>query len=525
MMDLQTVVPCLQQDHTDLVPACSTYFDCGLTTFLKPGHSVVKSLWVADRVDPVSHHEDPTAPVQYCRSIRYHQVEATRIRRYLQCHHDHSLTTMSEFFGFFCHHRIKQCYPRPTDAGLPTTLPELPLGIHYAQASTDGRWRSLHGVWAIENGKIWVAPWIQSSEVIILKWDGLDRQMVDNKPMDPSPLLRKAIYEYVFWQHAGRWDQEWAAAQDAQIKYEATREALVRECMRETQSRVRTPSQAQDVEMEGWVVGVGSSSTIGTGGSSGSGSGSGGGSGTGGGSGSGSGSGTGGGSGGGSTSTMVIQNTQQPDVVVYCTTNDVNAPAPTGNPVTVSVPAGVSGASVTVLTTATQEEIAAAQAQANLNAIAIRTAQAQSQLSCTWSNSTQTAQFTCSDTTVKTGTSLAGTITSDISQTDANNKAKAAALADAQNQCSLVGPGNPQVTAFAMKTIQMPTVPGHPPIICTARVTVIVPPNTVHADTIGHATLEAQNLAQQEADLLIQGQTVCGAKTFIYNPSGPPSQQ
>jgi hypothetical protein len=244
MIDLQTYDECLKQDHTALFPACATYFDCGLTVFNKPAHSQINRLSVADRTDPVTHHEDPAADIRFCNAIEYHQTEATYLQRYRQCHHRTRTITPALFFGI-CGHRVKRCYPRPTDAGLPAGLPPLDMGLHYAQTSTDARRRSPSGVWAIERGKIYLAPWIQSSEVVIVKWDGVDMQMPDNKPMDSDFLLFRALRAWVRWRHAYEWDHEPETAAEAREEYLEARKELIERCIRETMVRERQPSQAQ----------------------------------------------------------------------------------------------------------------------------------------------------------------------------------------------------------------------------------------------------------------------------------------
>lgn len=525
MIDIQSVVECLQQDHTDLFPACSTYFDCGVTVFQKPAHSMIKEIWVADRTDPVSHHEDPEAAIQFCNKVRYDQIEATHMLRYRECHHRGMISTMALFFGFFCGNRRKMCYPAPTDEGLAlNTLPALPLGIHYAQSSTDAQHRARHGVWAIERGKIYVAPWIQSSEVVIVKWDGLDRQMSDNSQMDSDPLLQKALFNYVRWQHALINDHEYADAELAERAYYDARADLVQQCLRETMVFKRTPSQASSspasisnlyfndtassytaqcpsgttgdpVTITIPVGSVSSSSSVSdanaiaqaqakqqaqaalqcnTGGGSG---------------------------GGGTGGTFTAWNTIQPNVTVSCTSDDPDAPAPTGSQVTMPVPAGIAQG-----TGSTQ---AGAQAAANAAAIAQVTAQAKLGLHCTWYNSPQTAKFQCPAGNVITETTPAGDKSSTVSQDDANAQAAAAAMTSASSQCT-GAVGNPPITQ---------TVSGVGPNHCYLSVSVTVPQDFIVMPP-DQVVAYVQNLAQQAAqntwDSMSHVAGKCGTFNFVY---------
>lgn len=49
LIELQTFVPCLQQQHTNIIPACATLYQCGLTVFDQPPHSIVRKVYVIDK--------------------------------------------------------------------------------------------------------------------------------------------------------------------------------------------------------------------------------------------------------------------------------------------------------------------------------------------------------------------------------------------------------------------------------------------------------------------------------------------
>lgn len=236
MMDLQQWVPCLQQDNTDIRPQCSTLYNCGLTVLDAPRGHIMK-LQVIDKINPDTHLEDADAADDYCAAITYSQVDPCYVRNYLHLSHSNGCCLpILPFFGL-----ITQCahYPTPTDEGLPPGLPPLPLGYHYPQGSTDranGR-RSHAGVWAIERGKIYIAPWIQSTESVLITWDGLKRSWSDGDLMDEDPMLAKAVFEYVRWQHASKYDHDPVDAADAQAAFIQARIELIRECREETRVR------------------------------------------------------------------------------------------------------------------------------------------------------------------------------------------------------------------------------------------------------------------------------------------------
>lgn len=248
IIDLQTWVPCLQMDNTDMFPQCSTTYNCGLTVLPCP-RGAIKSLSIIDKLDPETGLEDATAADDYCSKITYPEVDFCHVRRYL----DRSRQTggccgVGAWFGLpFVYDRpSSRLYPVPTDEDVPSGLPTLPMGFHYPQESTDRTYgRAGHGVWAKERGNIYVAPWIQSTETIIVVWDGIKRSWADADPVDDDPLFSKAVEEYVRWQHSKKWDRDAETIQDAYSEYGVTRQMLMRQCREETRVRNCEPSRAR----------------------------------------------------------------------------------------------------------------------------------------------------------------------------------------------------------------------------------------------------------------------------------------
>jgi hypothetical protein len=202
---------------------------------------------IVGRGQPVS----ATSPDDWCSKIFYNQIDPCHFKAFAQlsrrpgCCVDPFL-----FFGISCTPSSASLRFPPTDAGLPAGLPSLPLGFHYAQTSTDRvsgdkRWRSPAGVWALERGKIWIAPWIQSTETVIVTWDGIKRTWNDADAIDDDPLLSEAVEEYVRWKHSDKYDEDEAGALRAATNYAAAKAALIHQCREETRVRECEPSHAR----------------------------------------------------------------------------------------------------------------------------------------------------------------------------------------------------------------------------------------------------------------------------------------
>lgn len=251
LVDLQTVVLCLQQDNTDIYPQCSTTYKCGLTVIPAP-RGIIRKLSVIDKIDPTTHLESATAADDYCSEIAYSEIDFCHINRYLAMSHKNGwCPNLGLWFGLGCcdfspwFGTFHRNYPTPTDEGVPAGLPPLPLGFHYPQTSTDSTRRAYHGVWAKDRGNIYLAPWIQSTESILLKWDGIKRKWNPGDPIDDDPLLSRAVEAYVRWQHAKKWDKDEQAAAEALADYRDAVVWLVHQCREETRIRGCEPSLAR----------------------------------------------------------------------------------------------------------------------------------------------------------------------------------------------------------------------------------------------------------------------------------------
>jgi hypothetical protein len=242
ILDLQQFVPCLQQDHTDVVPACSSFYRCGITMFNAP-RGFIK------RVSVIG--SDPSGDPDYCKEVEYRQIAPHYIRGWLQRHGRDERNGFLDLPAFFaldpCLCR-KAMFPVPTDSGLPAGLAPLQLGAHYAQGSTDRPRRSRAGVWAVERGVLQLAPWINVEkwpETVLILWDGIKRTWSDSDPVDPDPLLGAALEEFVRADHARKFDRDFDVAQAAEAAYFEARKNLWHNCRNETRTREREPAMGR----------------------------------------------------------------------------------------------------------------------------------------------------------------------------------------------------------------------------------------------------------------------------------------
>ena len=67
--------------------------------------------------------------------------------------------------------------------------------------------------------QIFIAPWIQSTETIVIEYDGLKRNWQNSDLVDQDPNLLKAVQWSVLWQHALKYDRDYDSANAAVASY------------------------------------------------------------------------------------------------------------------------------------------------------------------------------------------------------------------------------------------------------------------------------------------------------------------
>ena len=239
MIDLQKWVPCLQQNHTDVHPACSTYVQCGITLFEAPP-GVVSRIYTIVNGD-------------WCTKVPYESGAMASI----QCWSAN----------------LRQRFTSPANVGLPGL--DSGAGARYAEASTDkacGRARC--GLWVIHRRRLNIVPWIQSNEDLVVEWDGVKHDWAAGDMLDNdnvwTPDVAAAVKAYVAWEHERDY---WSENDPQAIEYkkltyenaradlmywcrERTRQQEAKECCQRGLTRDELAAEAVPVASSGQVFAV-----------------------------------------------------------------------------------------------------------------------------------------------------------------------------------------------------------------------------------------------------------------------------
>lgn len=207
MVEIQRYVPCFRERNESVFPQCSTYYKCGTTVLDAPRGRITK-VYVTEGND--------------CQPVTY---QPTSLRE-VQC----------------WSRRFVEIVDAPDNSG----LEPLKLGFKYPEASTDSEFgRALTGLWAIDSrgsgARIVIAPWIQSTESVIVEWAGLKTSWSDTDLVDDDPDLKKAVRMYVRYMYENMYVCDRVSTGVCKMAYDDALGELIYECNEQTRQRRAEP--------------------------------------------------------------------------------------------------------------------------------------------------------------------------------------------------------------------------------------------------------------------------------------------
>lgn len=209
MIDLQSSIDCLQENHIDVVPHSATFFRCGLSMIESP-RGVIRQVTVVE--------------ADYCNPVTYHP---------------------RNFDALYCwSRRFNELVTAPANTG----MPEIPLGFKYPEKSTDSEFgRALRGLWAINKTKLYIAPWIQSTESVLVEWDGFKRKWADSDLVPDEDDLKRAVRLFVQREYARDFEKDYVDSKAYDLEYRDIRSDLMIRCRDERKTQ---PDKVCESEMD-----------------------------------------------------------------------------------------------------------------------------------------------------------------------------------------------------------------------------------------------------------------------------------
>ena len=142
LIDLQKRVKCFQTDNRSVYNQEETFFSCGATVFDAP-RGFLKRLYTVIATD-------------FCSKVFYTGVDEDEFNQRLAWHESCGKSySPTEYYD------------------------DLPYYVEYANSGDDKTCRATEGWWTLSRGQIWMFPHINSTEQVILEWDGVKRSWAD----------------------------------------------------------------------------------------------------------------------------------------------------------------------------------------------------------------------------------------------------------------------------------------------------------------------------------------------------------
>jgi hypothetical protein len=203
MIDLQKWVPCLASHNTTQYPFCGTYWEDAKTVFDQPNGIIRRLFTVAN---------DDWRDKVHLWSSNFHEIE---------------------------------CWAKALwDADTPATE-SIQQGFYNASKNTDTKFeRARTGIWAINRRRVYVAPYIQSNEIVVVEWDGVNQVWADTDGVNTAWWtidVQEAIKWYVKWQHEYNFSDV-ALGRQCEAMYKEKLSDLIWECREKTKQQENDPT-------------------------------------------------------------------------------------------------------------------------------------------------------------------------------------------------------------------------------------------------------------------------------------------
>ena len=167
LIQLQRAVPCLRSRNFNTIAFSDTFFRCMMTVVPKPD-GIIKRVWTYSTTD-------------MCDDVLYTPTSRIHLERLVK---EACGTGVSPRGGI----QIGAVFV-PYDP--------LPQGLLHADAITDKRFRAGRGWFCIVEDEIWLYPYIESVEKVVVEWQGIKKEFSDADIVTYERDVQSALELYV----------------------------------------------------------------------------------------------------------------------------------------------------------------------------------------------------------------------------------------------------------------------------------------------------------------------------------------
>lgn len=208
---LQRYIPCLQTRNINRYPQCSTYFQGGKTVIDAPKGRINKVYTILNTAG------EEVYPALF-RQVTKDELECNSLKL------------------------LSLVYPPKN-----SNSEELPMGFKYPEEDSDYKvnsegekkatkhGRAVLGQWAVDNSRIYISPWINSDEVVVVEWDGVKTRYNSEDAVIEDIDFKRAVKLFVQREVARDFDNDYERYKYMTLDFDMAMGDLIHECKKQTE--------------------------------------------------------------------------------------------------------------------------------------------------------------------------------------------------------------------------------------------------------------------------------------------------
>jgi hypothetical protein len=221
IIEIQRAVRCFRYRHDNVYAACQTYWHCGASVITAPTGRILRAYTVENE--------------GWCNPVVYNPVTLGEFRRW-----------QARWQTMWRNAYYRDVVPNGTSA--------LPMGFDVPNASSDATCgRAQAGVYALDatSRRLYVGPWLQTTESLVVEWQGIKRAFADGDLVPDDADFIRLCRLFVELEYGRKW-----GCNDLPVREFSWREALADisvTCEQETRLHGE-PATAEEATAAEWNV-------------------------------------------------------------------------------------------------------------------------------------------------------------------------------------------------------------------------------------------------------------------------------
>ncbi len=207
LIDLQQKVPCLRTQHRDRISMVDTFTECNASVYSAPKGFISQIYAVT---------QDNCCAKRYFQPVDWDEMEQI-LKDNKNCG-----TLLDPTYYYYDEDYSYRLYPDYEC-------------LYYGDSSgaTDARFRPTISYSALKDGRLYLYPWLQSNEVLVIEWDGIKRSWKDTDEVQWDREVQDAVEHFLDFRTGYREDCDQQRMTNARVFYDELVAKQIWQCRKE----------------------------------------------------------------------------------------------------------------------------------------------------------------------------------------------------------------------------------------------------------------------------------------------------